>query len=273
MTATRPGDVAVVTGAASGIGFALSERFAAVGLRVVMADIDGAGVRDAAARLEMSTGAELLPIEVDVRSPSSVEALAATSFARFGAVHVLCNNAGVVPARQLAWEVELDVWRWVLEVDLWGAIHGVRAFVPTMLERGERGHVVNTASIAGVLPFPSVAPYSVAKYGLVALSEVLLESLRRVGAPIGVSVLCPGDVATPLRATSDRLRPSGSGWGPANDLTQSQGAREPSEVAELVVEAIDADRFWIVPDEEYRPRLRSRMDTLVESPVTSTVTP
>ena len=266
MTQTKAGDVAVITGAASGIGLALAERFASAGLRVVMADIDGPGVRTAAARLEASTGGELVAVQSDVRSPTSVEALAATAFDRFDCVHVLCNNAGVVPARQLPWEAGLDVWRWVLEVDLWGAIHGVKAFLPRMLDHGEHGHVVNTASIAGLLPFPSVAPYTVAKYGLVGLSETLLEALGRIGAPIGVSVLCPGDVSTALRATSDRMRPSGPEWGPGEGLDHAPGALAPAEIAAHVLEAIRTDRFWILPHGEFQPRLRNRMAELVQSP-------
>ncbi len=136
-----------------------------------------------------------------------MDALAARAFERFGAVHVVCNNAGVVTLGS-TWEQPLDDWRWVLDVDLWGVVNGVRTFVPILLRQGEPGHVVNTASIAGLVPSPTIAPYNVAKAGVVALSETLDMELRELGAPIGVSVLCPGVVPTRI-AESGRNRPAG----------------------------------------------------------------
>jgi NAD(P)-dependent dehydrogenase (short-subunit alcohol dehydrogenase family) len=166
---------------------------------------------------------------------------------------VICNNAGVV-TRAPAWEQSLDDWRWVLDVDLWGVIHGVRTFVPILLSQGEPGHVVNTASIVGLMPMPLISPYAVAKAGMVALSESLHHELRQIGSVIGVSVLCPGTVPTGI-AASGRNRPGGSGSAePLNissQLTPLPTALTPEDVAGQVVTAIRADRFWIVTHDQY----------------------
>ena len=151
-------------------------------------------------------GTDVVADVVDVARAEDVDRLAATAFDRFGAVHVLCNNAGVVK-RARSWDLTLDDWRWVLGVDLWSVIHAVRAFVPTMLQRGEPGHIVNTASMSGLLPIPNLAAYSVAKSAVVALSEALQLDFDAEGAEIGVSVLCPGFIATRI-TESERNRPT-----------------------------------------------------------------
>src|SRR5438046_1954690 len=245
------GQIAAVTGAASGIGLSLCRRLARAGVRIAMADIDGAALESAAAALA-TDGADVLTVTVDVSSAGSVEQFAEQVYDRFGALHLLCNNAGVVPPGGRVWDVGLDDWEWVVGVDLWGPIHGVRAFVPRMIASGEPGHVVNTASVAGILPFPNVGPYSIAKYGVVSLSEVLRASLVEQGASIGVSVLCPGYVATPLRQQSSKLRPAGPGWDGSHELKSEPDAMEPDAIAEIVVETVDAGRFWIVPHSAYR---------------------
>jgi NAD(P)-dependent dehydrogenase (short-subunit alcohol dehydrogenase family) len=198
--------VAVVTGGASGIGLALARRFAAEGMALVLADVEGEALDVAAAALD-DEGAEVLAIRTDVSDPAQVEALAEAAFERHGSVHLLCNNAGVVH-RGAAWEQSLEDWEWVLGVDLWGVIHGVRAFVPTMLASGEPGHVVNTASVAGLVPFLEIASYDVAKAGVVSLSESMYLDLRRQKAALGVSVLCRGVVNTRIYS-SERNRPGG----------------------------------------------------------------
>jgi NAD(P)-dependent dehydrogenase (short-subunit alcohol dehydrogenase family) len=173
-----------------------------------------------------------------------------------------------VVTRGRAWEQSLDDWNWVLGVDLWGVINGVRSFVPRMIAGGEPGHVVSTASMAGLLAFPTIAPYNVAKVGVVALSETLLHDLRAVGAPIGVSVLCPGVVPTRI-AESDRNRPGAqSGAGPrmkvATQANPPTTARSPAQVAGLVFDAIVNDRFWILTHPEYHEWVERRADAILD---------
>jgi NAD(P)-dependent dehydrogenase (short-subunit alcohol dehydrogenase family) len=254
------GRVAVVTGAASGIGLALAERFLAEGMRVVMSDVDGARLEESASRLE----GDVEGVAADVSKWEDVEDLARRARDRFGAVDVLCNNAGVTRPG-LAWEIELDEWEWLIGVNLRGVIHGIRAFVPQMIERGEAGHVVNTASISGLLPFPSVAPYSASKYGVVGLSETLYHDLRGEGAPIGVSVLVPGPIATDFRSHSRALHPVGG----QEDVPGEYAGVDrmpPSDVAGMVVNAIRDDRFWVLTHPEmYRDAIEQRTRGIVET--------
>ncbi|WP_448624249.1 SDR family NAD(P)-dependent oxidoreductase [Geodermatophilus sp. URMC 64] len=253
------GRVAVVTGAASGLGRAMADRFAAEGMRIVVADIDPDGAQETAARLA-GTGHEAHPVVTDVSRYDDVERLAEEAYARFGEVHVLCNNAGVVKNAR-AWALTLDDWRWVLGVDLWSVIHGVRAFVPRMLEQGGDCHVVNTASMAGLLPMPKLAAYATAKSGVVALSESLQHDLDAEGAPIGVSVFCPGFIATRI-TDSARNRPAS-----LSETAQSSGPRtvagvQPTmtaeDAAEQVVDAVRTRRFWILTHAEYRAVIQQR---------------
>jgi NAD(P)-dependent dehydrogenase (short-subunit alcohol dehydrogenase family) len=253
--------VAVVTGAASGIGFALCERFAQEGMRVVLADVDPHRLQEAADRLADS-GAELIAVPTDVSVWESVESLASRAIDRFGAVHVVCNNAGVQrPAP--AWECTVEAWNWVVGVNLNGVFHGVRAFVPGMIERREPGHVVNTASIGGLLGYPGIAPYSASKAGVVGLSESLQHDLRARSAPIGVSVLCPGPVDTQFRAHSRELHPGG----PVEDIPDAEPvpALSPASVAAQVVDAILRDRFWIVTHPGYFGELERKLRGIVET--------
>ena len=198
------GKVAVVTGGASGIGRALAERFVAEGMRLVLADIEEKALAGAAEELG-AAGATVVPVVTDVSKEASVMALADRAYAELGAVHVLCNNAGVATGG-LSWELTEADWQWTLGVNLWGVIHGVRAFVPRMIAGGDDGHVVNTASMAGLLSAPFMGPYNASKFAVVTISEVLHHELAMTGAKVKVSVLCPGFVATQI-GESDRNRP------------------------------------------------------------------
>jgi len=251
------GKTAVVTGAASGIGLALARRFGAEGMRVVLADVEDAALERAAAELA-AAGVPQIAVRTDVSRAEEVEALAERASAAFGAVHVLCNNAGVF-AGGLAWEVPLADWSWVLGVNLWGVIHGVRSFVPRMLAHGEEAHVVNTASMAGLMSSPLAAPYAVSKHAVVALSETLYHELGMQRSKIGVSVLCPEGVATRI-GESERNRPHASAAGATPAATGvaaalrsavSQGLA-PEVMAERVVRAIRERRFYVLAEGPWR---------------------
>lgn len=250
MIESLEGRVAVVTGAGSGIGLALAEKLAEEGMKVVLADVEKAALDAAASRLE-DRGAEVLAVETDVSRFDDVKRLAETAYAEFGDVNILCNNAGVQVAGRL-WECTLDDWRWVLGVNLWGVVHGVKAFVPMMVERKVRGHVLNTASVAGLVSGPMLGIYATSKFGVVALSEALYFDLKAAGAPIGVSVLCPGFVRTRI-AEAARNRPpelseTASGSTPVDEETARrilETGMDPGEVAEVAVRGIKEGRFYI----------------------------
>ena len=247
------GKVAVVTGAASGIGRGLVTRFGQEGMNVVLADVQRDALDAAASGLtERLGGDRVLAVPTDVRHEDEVEALAAATFERFGTVHVLCNNAGIGTGG-LAWMVPADRWRWIVEVNLLSVAHGIRAFVPRMIEQGE-GHIVNTASAAGVNTGPVMSPYYATKHAVVALSESLHFDLQMTGAPVGVSVLCPEWVRTNI-AESERNRPPEVAEivlppdapleGRAILQGLVEGGLDPLEVAGIVVDSIRAGRFWI----------------------------
>src|SRR5215467_13893309 len=188
------GKVAVVTGAASGIGLALARRFGRTGLNVVLADVEQHALQDAEQQIA-GLGAKTLAVPTDVSDESAVSALAAAAVDRFGAVHVVCNNAGVASLAD-PWFGPLSAWEWLLGVNLWGVVHGIRAFLPVLAAQGE-GHIVNTASVAGLIP--GVDPiYDATKHAVVAISENLYQAMKLAGLPVGVSVLCPGFVRTGL---------------------------------------------------------------------------
>jgi NAD(P)-dependent dehydrogenase (short-subunit alcohol dehydrogenase family) len=236
--------VAVVTGAASGIGLALARRLCAERMRLVLADLEGEALAFAARELE-AAGARCLAVPTDVTRPDEVDALARRAAAAFGAVHLVCNNAGVFAGGR-AWTIPLADWEWVLAVNLFGVVHGVRSFVPLLLEAGE-GHVVNTASMAALTAPPLSAPYVASKHAVLALSECLRQELR--GTPVGVSVVCPEAVATRI---SESARP---GSEPRPDAALVREALRdatrrgvaPEQIAERVVAAVREDRFWVLP--------------------------
>ncbi|HEX6487642.1 MAG TPA: SDR family NAD(P)-dependent oxidoreductase [Candidatus Dormibacteraeota bacterium] len=243
-----PGKVAVVTGAASGIGLAMTQAFLAEGMKVAMADVDPVALDEAAGHLAAG-GADVLPVVTDVRDDGAVESLAEAVYERYGAAHVLCNNAGV-SAAAAPWELTAGEWKWVLDVNLWGVINGTRAFVPRMIEQGE-GHVVNTASLAGLIT-GILSAYSVSKHAVVALSESTYLSLRLAGHPIGVSVLCPGFVKTRIweseRNRPADIQPDRESDGLLHEAGRAlvQGGIDPAEVGAAVVDAIKDDRFYIL---------------------------
>ncbi len=257
------GKGAVITGGASGIGFATAAEMGRRGCRLVLADIEP-GALDAAVDRLRTDGVEAHGVRCDVTSYEEVQALAASSFDLLGAVHVVFNNAGVAVGGPTA-EVTHDEWRWVIDVDLWGPIHGVEAFVPRLIEQGEGGHVLFTASFAGLVPNIGLGPYCVAKYGVVALAEVLRRELRPHG--IGASVLCPMRVGTNIGASErNRQERYGTPRPPRPASPESQeGGRDmagrvlPVEgVAALTVDAVEADRLYVLPHEESRASIQRR---------------
>src|SRR5690606_22052581 len=271
---TLAGKVAVVTGAASGIGLALATRFADGGMNVVLADVEREALDAAAEGLAGRVGADrVLAVPTDVRHDAAVAALAEATFDRFGTAHVVCNNAGV-GVGGLAWTVPADRWRWIVEVNLLAVSHGIRAFVPRMIEQGE-GHVVNTASAAGLLTGPGMSPYYATKHAVVALSESLHFDLQLVGAPVGVSVLCPEWVRTQIH-DSERNRPEevaemeplpgeGGDAAPAmREFVRSlvDSGLDPAEVAGMVVDAIRSGRFWITTHPTTVPAAQRRWDAI-----------
>ncbi len=268
----RPGHVAVVTGAGSGIGAALAAEFGALGGRVVLADVEAGALEGVEASLR-AKGVEALSVPTDVSDPDAVARLAQTTLERFGRVDVLCNNAGVSTFNALADQTPAD-WRWVLGVNLWGVVHGVQSFVPIMRAQGTPAHIVSTSSIAGLwsgLPF--IGPYAVSKVGVVSLSETLRDELRAEGSPIGISVLIPSSVGTHVME-AERNRPTQFG-SEKRTATAEQvrlmirdglfgpDGKSPEEVAAITIDAIRKDRFWIITHASARATLEARFASIL----------
>lgn len=265
------GKVAVVTGAASGIGRATATAFAGEGMQVVLADIEKDTLEATASDL-LALGHKVLPVVVDVSDGESVEALAAETIHEFGAVHVVHLNAGVAAGGPI-WTLSEKDWAWVLGVNLWGVIHGIRSFVPRMLSGGEPGHIVSTASMAGLTSSAMMGAYNVSKHGVVTMSETLLRDLSMMGSKIGVSVLCPGWVNTGIgesgRNRPDELRnaegPNLLEGGAASPLkAMLENGLQPDEVAAMVLDAVQTDRFYILTHPEWTSMIEQRMTDVVE---------
>ena len=277
------GKVAVITGAASGIGRGMAESFAAAGMKLVLSDVEEEALEQTTNALR-EEGADVHGVLTDVSKADQVQALADESVKKYGAVHVVCNNAGIGIPSGNSWETTLDDWKWTIDVNLMGVIHGVRSFVPIMLEQGSESHVVNTASIAGLIAGADIASYAVTKFGVVALSEHLYLELERAGARTKVSVLCPGFVATRIM-DSERNRPpdrpdaSGMPTDPAyqafhewfsDQIDKGLTARS---VGDQVLSAIREERFYILTHPDWNYRIEHRGKTILEGQNPSTMPP
>jgi NAD(P)-dependent dehydrogenase (short-subunit alcohol dehydrogenase family) len=275
------GRVAVITGGAKGIGRAMAERFAAEGMRLVLADLDATALAATVDDLR-AAGADVLGVETDVSRLDSVERLRDATLARHGAVHVVCNNAGVAGgAHGRLWEHEVNDWRFSFSVHVYGVIHGINAFVPAMLEGGQEGHIVNTSSHnGGFAPIAQSATYATCKSAIVTISECLWGQLHEIGADIGVSVLFPSGrtkgildtgIWTPGERppefaperpidTSSRL----AGWVAAMEAAGQPVVFTPlAEVAETVVDGLRANRFWMVEEGRFEEMVRARTDVIL----------
>jgi NAD(P)-dependent dehydrogenase (short-subunit alcohol dehydrogenase family) len=262
------GKVAAVTGAASGLGRAMALAFADEGMHVALGDV--ADTSDTFAQVE-KRGVSALSMKLDVSHASAIEAFAELIDRELGGAHVVCNNAGVSPLGP-AWEMSTGDWQWIMGVNLWGVIHGVRSFAPRLLAQDE-GHIVNTASVAGIINPPGTAAYNVTKHAVVALSETLFHDLRERNSRVGVSVLCPAYVPTGI-ADSERNRPAGVQPTPK---TQDMLAREAllkkavtsgrlsaDDVARAVVQAVKDERFYILTHPRIKGAIRARMEDILD---------
>jgi NAD(P)-dependent dehydrogenase (short-subunit alcohol dehydrogenase family) len=265
------GRVAVVTGGASGIGNALARRFADVGMHVVIGDVEAPALEVAVKELR-DGGADVIGVPTDVTDPDQVEALAVAAEREFGAIHIACNNAGV-GAGGLSWEAPLETWKWVIGVNLWGVIHGIRAFVPRIIAQ-DAGHVVNTASVAGLVAAPFMGPYNASKHGVVALSETLHHELALMAPHVKVSVLCPAWVNTRI-GESERNRPAELAVDRSEQESVMQSALAgflanglaPAAVADRVLDAIGNERFWVLThdaEDNWMAAVRNRATSVTE---------
>lgn len=263
--------VAVITGGASGIGLALARRAAAANMQLVLADIEEGPLAAAAAELK-SAGARVLTVRTDVSRAEDVENLAAQTLQAFGGAHLVFNNAGVGGVRVKTWQATAKDWEWVLGVNVWGVIHGVRVFTPIMLRQDSECHIVNTASAAGFVSMASTAPYAVSKHAVVTLSEVLYHDLKAENAKVGVSVLCPAWVGTNIW-NSQRNRPED--LRDHVDTPEERARREEvrkllekgrvtaADVAEMTFEGIANDQFYLFPHPKIRRDIQTRMEDIL----------
>jgi NAD(P)-dependent dehydrogenase (short-subunit alcohol dehydrogenase family) len=294
MTTNLMGKTAVITGAANGIGLAIAERLLKAGMKVVIADIDPNSIDKQVSRLK----SEGYPVEgkvTDVTSESSVRELAEFTISKFGNIHILCNNAGIgggAADDKSLWEASISDWKWVLDINVWGVIHGIRVFTPLMLAHGEEGHIINTASKAGLIVGTSL--YSTSKHTVIALTEALYAQLKQVNSKLAVSVLCPGAVNTNLNSNSNRIRPvdtksdENSNLSNQNKSIQSKNfmstyqstvqtrmaaGKEPSEIAEMLMQGLANGDFYIMPsrqedavvDERYKNIQARKIEDLSKS--------
>jgi NAD(P)-dependent dehydrogenase (short-subunit alcohol dehydrogenase family) len=269
------GKVAVITGAGSGIGRGMAQACCDAGMRVVLADVDEPALQSTTREL-VEAGHAAVAVVTDVSDPDSVEALAQRAIEDHGKVHLLCNNAGIGGTGGRVWEQTLSQWDRILGINLEGVIYGVRSFVPHMLEHGEPAHVVNTASLAG-LTTGGDAGYSVTKFGVVALSEVLYVQLKQTGKPVSASVLCPAWVNTHIMDNARKLEgepeaPEARAMMEWVDEQLSAGL-DPRDVAETVLQAVRDDRFYILTHPEWTPQIEARMRAILDGENPKTILP
>ncbi len=265
------GRVAVITGGASGIGRGMADAFAAEGMKLVLADVERPALDEAVAELAAG-GADVTGVECDVAKPGSVDRLAQKTLEAYGAAHVLCNNAGVAGGGGRAtWEAGLDEWDWVMGVNLMGVVHGIRSFVPILLEQGDEGHIVNTASMAGLISGGGI--YGVTKHAVVALSESLFNEFSMREAKLGVSVLCPGWVRTRI-IESERNRPEAPREDPGERAAEAEmmrkvvaglieGGLDPVVVGGMVRDAIREQRFYVLTHPGWKNMIQNRMENIL----------
>ena len=263
--------VAVITGGASGLGFAMAQRAAHEGMKIVLADVEQTALTKAEAELK-AAGADVIGVITDVSRAADVAALAKTTVETFGKVHLVCNNAGVGGMRRKAWEATVEDWQWVLGVNVWGVIHGVRTFAPLMLAQNEPCHMVNTASVAGLLSPSGMSVYNVSKHAVVALSETMYQDLSLIDAKLKVSVLCPAFVPTGIW-NSARNRPAelAVGVDPEEEKRRAaevrvvleKGKLTPKDVADMVFAAIEADQFYILTHQKIKAVIEVRMQDIL----------
>ncbi|HWA12172.1 MAG TPA: SDR family oxidoreductase [Burkholderiales bacterium] len=273
--------VAVVTGGASGLGRAMAQRFARAGMKIVLADVQADALESTRAEFERA-GTPVLAVRTDVSRAADVKALADKAYKAFGAVHVLCNNAGVAPGGTI-WELSEKDWEWVLGVNVWGVIHGIREFVPRMIAQDSEGCIVNTASVAGLLSPPGMGSYCVSKHSVVTMTECLHQDLVAAGSKLRAAVLCPAYVPTGI-ADSERNRPALLREERKKSETDRQreerlrhavqsGRISAEQVADIVYQAVENERFYILPHQKIKPAIETRMqDILLERTPTDTFT-
>jgi NAD(P)-dependent dehydrogenase (short-subunit alcohol dehydrogenase family) len=267
------GRVAVVTGAASGIGRGMAETFVAAGMKVVLSDIEAPALEETTSALR-AAGGDVHAVRTDVSKPDQVDDLAKQTLSKYGAVHVLCNNAGILVGGSTGWRSSLNDWRWIVGVNLMGVVHGIRTFLPIMVEQDSEAHIVNTASLGGLIAGGG-APYGATKFAVVGLSENVYVQLQSEGLKPRVSVLCPGFVDTNI-LYSDRNRPAEFGdasapqTDPAANAIRERAAAElkksglsPSAVGEHVLAAIRDERFYILTHPELNPVIEQRMQDIL----------
>ena len=266
------GKVAVITGGASGLGRAMAERFASEGMSIVLADVEPSALAKAETEMK-AAGAKVIGVRTDVSKAADVEALAQQALATFGAVHLLANNAGVAEGGRV-WDNTVADWEWVLGVNVWGVIHGLRVFTPIMLKQGSEGHIVNTASVAGLISPPGMGIYCVSKHAVVTLSECLHHDLARQSDKLKCSVLCPAYVPTGI-ADSGRNRPpdlKDTRHKSAADLALDanlkkavqSGKLSAADVAQKVYEAVREERFYILTHPKIKASIQWRMEDILQ---------
>lgn len=259
--------VAVVTGAASGIGLAYAAVLGELGMHLVLADIEADALQRAAAAMS-DRARSVLTVVTDVSDADSVQRLADRCFATHGSVHLLCNNAGVSATRSLL-DASVEDWQWMLGVNVWGLIHGIRCFVPQMVLGGAEGHVVNTCSIASWTVMPGYGMYSATKHAGAAISEALAGDLAAVGASIGVTAVCPSLVRTQL-FSSERNRPALLGGGHDTSLAEQErvdaitdGIQSPADIADAMLAGVRANQLWVFPNRDRLSAVRDRFDRVL----------